>query len=146
MIDYTEYLSVDTSTLPYLGAGISRSVWAIDDSAVIKEERGRRRTSNVSEWTVWQMVKDTPQESYFARVFAYSESGRIIMERVTCLDYLDKYELQDLWSKIAKAKDVAMSLDITDLHRGNLGLRADGSVCIIDYGAHMPTLRKMGAY
>lgn len=64
--------------------GMSRTVYACKllPECVVKVEQPGRHFQNVTEWTTWQQVKDTPASRWFAGVRWISPSGAVlVMER-----------------------------------------------------------------
>lgn len=117
-------------TLPYLGCGITRDVYDLGN-VVLKVDRGQNHAyagSCESEAKAWEQIRDLDESAYFAAVLA-SGKGWLIMEKVECA-------VQDgsaSWSDVREVQNVAEYLGFRDLHSGNLGIRADGRVCVIDY-------------
>ena len=138
----------------FLGAGCRRTVYAYDDATVLKidSEDDNNYISTRAEVAVWERVKGTPDERYFARIVEYTLDGWLRMERVTVwneyseyhpeysADYdYDTFENHPDWPDVEEA---AVRVGVTDFHGGNLGVRADGSLCMLDYGAHIETYKK----
>ncbi len=73
----------------WLGSGQYRDVYVYspDETKVVKIERNARSFSNVSEWQIWQEVKDTKWARYFAACSSISHSGSVlVMERTRPLE------------------------------------------------------------
>jgi hypothetical protein len=126
-----------------LGSGCRRDVYVYDDTSVLKVEQQPNSTcvSSRSEITVWNMVKDTEDARHFAAIFEYTNDGYIRMERVERTG--DAVAYDDVRPYYRLLNEIASKYDVTDMHMGNIGQRKDGTWCIIDYGAHLPTYRKV---
>lgn len=121
--------------LPYVGEGATRTAYDLGD-VVIKIDNGynRRCGNSANEANVWETLSYEDRR-YFAEVFASGE-GWIIMEKVSDLvAYSSSYD----YAEYTEACRVARSYGIGDLHDYNVGVRADGSVCIIDYAYEADT-------
>lgn len=127
-----ETLPTLIGTLEELGQGVSRQVFAISDTEVLKyaynihSHAGNNRT----EWDAFHRIADCDR-IYFAECYAISEDGRwMVSERAegTAYDLGNDFG-EDPWEAIS----VAEGYGISDLHDGNYGFRADGSALILDY-------------
>lgn len=122
--------SVEQCGLEYLGSGISRRVFALDEQHVLKLERGYYKTCNKTERDGWLAIADTPMAVHFAPVVACSPSGEwLVMRRAE--SKLDSYTFSQWSNTTGRALNRA---GCTDLHSGNVMEMRDGSVKVIDYG------------
>lgn len=104
-------------------AGSARRVYAVsgDDGWVVKEGRESPFSSNTVEWEVWSEIAGTSQAQVFAKCAAISEGGRyLVMERLD--------------PDVGTRPRPATPSWLTDRKPSNLGVAADGSVKVLDYG------------
>lgn len=123
-----------------LGAGISRTVFVLNTTQVIKfgsEEVNQR------EVTRWESVRGTSAEKYFFPVLSHAEDySWIIMERAVdtvnnalkmsraSKDYQQKYDkVYNFGAEVNKLGVVS----VHDNHSGNIGVRSDGTWAFLDY-------------
>lgn len=109
-----------------IGVGTYRTVWSTNLNAerVIKREGGDASFSNVLEWEVWQVVKDTKHARWFAPCYAISPCGIWMIQHRTA-------EIKDI---AALPKKIPAFL--TDIKVPNWGWIGDQLVCH-DYGNNM---------
>lgn len=119
-------------TLEELGAGVSRTVYAISDTEVLKyaHNRNSHAGNNRTEWDSYHRIAESDRH-YFAACYAISDDGVwMVSERAAGSAYdLGSDFGDDPWDAIQTAEDYGIS----DLHDGNYGFRADGSALILDY-------------
>ncbi len=132
------YNAMEFANETLLGSGCRRDVYLYDENSVLKvdTESYSGYKSSVSEITVWNMVKDTPDAKHFAAILEYTDDGWIRMERV---ERIYRYEGGSGKEAYFLLNKIADKYNVSDMHGGNIGQRADGTWCIIDYGAHLPT-------
>lgn len=135
-----ETLSEILPTLDMLGEGISRKVYALSDSEVLKVgfNSGNWFGDNSTEAKLWFSL-DESDRKHFAEVYAHSPSYKwIIAERAYCT--LENCECsshqKDYEDSLDATIDVGQDHNVSDLHYGNVGHRADGSYLLIDYAAN----------
>lgn len=107
----------------FIGKGVFRQVYdcAIDDSLIIKIEYSDSRLfCNCTEWNVWNTVKGTEFEKYFAPCVKISMGGQVLLMKKT--QPLKKYP-----EKIPAF--------FTDTKRANYG-KYNGSFCCHDYAGN----------
>lgn len=65
-----------------LGSGAYRTVYAMprNRNEVLKVETRARSFQNVTEWTLWDRVKDSPYRQWFCPCVAISHSGSILIQ------------------------------------------------------------------
>lgn len=127
--EYWMNLVVDQN-LPRLGAGISRTVYALNSEQALKieeDESGWRDSQCAKEVTRWRESKPARRE-LLATIF---ESGDrwLIMERASTT--LQRYRGDD--DPHAIIANLRKKIAVGDLHAGNVGV-FKGSFKIIDYG------------
>lgn len=108
-----------------MGYGTFRHIYnhATDPDVVVKLENGAQSFHNVTEWQVWQSVKDTEFAKWFAPVKHISASGTVlIMQRA------QPVTVKDLPKKVPAF--------FTDLKAENWGRIGNRFVCV-DYGLHL---------
>lgn len=124
-----------------LGSGTSRAVYAVHGYAnlVIKEMKLPFPGANFVEWLVWsaleQMAEDisdnTPNsdlQSRFARCYAISESGRLlVMERLTPLSKDDVFPPGEFPHWLNDVKTAAFGKDTS------FGRDGSGQIKVMDY-------------
>lgn len=129
------------STLPYLGNGVTRSVYDLGNGSVLKSGKADScYGGNLTEARTWEMLRDSEVGQYLAEVIAYdTEDGAwLIMRKVdgtigdACSSVRDAYYSSDAYY-------VLSSSCIGDLHEGNIGYvvnceeEEDYSFYAIDY-------------
>ncbi|WP_319764503.1 hypothetical protein [Maridesulfovibrio sp.] len=105
-----------------LGTGMSRDVYEFgpDPSLVIKFETVAGNFQNVFEYEIWNTVKGTEAEKWFAPVLRISDNGKcLLMKRTEALG----------WNE----KPAKMPRFLTDLKIQNFGW-LDGQLVAHDYG------------
>lgn len=102
----------------YIGEGANRKVYAHawDQTLVVKVESAAQSFSNITEWQVWNAVKDTEHAKWFAPCLHISNNGEVLIQRRT--------------SPAAKYPDKIPSF-FTDTKLTNFGVLVNGA----DYGA-----------
>lgn len=119
--------------LPFLGAGLTRRVYAVDEERVLKINRldldQHWAGDNEAEYDLWETVKDDDRlRPFFATILDADDSHRrrwIVAER-----------LDRPWNMAVSEDDFPASvLDLAgaDLHGANISRRSDGTPVIIDY-------------
>lgn len=105
-----------------LGRGTSRAVYThrLDSSAIIKFEYTNRTFQNVHEMHVWETVKGTEYEKWFAPCLHISNSGHILIQKKTSIPEPKEYP-----EKIPNF--------LTDIGRRNFGM-FEGRFVAHDYG------------
>lgn len=134
-----------------IGQGFYRDVYEYDAQHVIKIERLQWGAS-AKEVAMWEKVSSTPMRQFFAAIVDSTPDGWILQERVTRtakdMHYEDNWTLKEghfgnSWGNdcsicgpiVRPLQDVADTFGVGDVHVGNIGQRADGSWCIIDYAS-----------
>lgn len=106
-----------------IGYGIARTVWSsrVLPSSVIKVEENAGSFQNVAEWQVWEAVKGTQFERWFAPCEWISANGSVLIQAKTvpALKYPER-----------------LPVFLTDTKRANYGLYKGRFVCH-DYGKHL---------
>lgn len=125
--DEPEHLKESTLLLfvgEKLGSGAYRRVYEIAgrDDVVLKLEH-EQRFNNVSEWLVWEAVKGTANEKWFAPCIDISGSGHALIQRRT--EVFDENGFREAVEAIPAFFD--------DIHFGNWGMMDGRPVCH-DYG------------
>lgn len=107
-----------------LGYGETRAIYehALDKSLVVKVENGATNFCNISEWQIWQAVKDTEFAKWFAPVVSIGPAGSVLTMR-KC----EPARREELPDKVPAF--------FTDLKPENFG-RLDGRIVCLDYGYH----------
>jgi len=115
----------------YLGRGATRKVYALGTDYVLKVAYNRDRgylngvQSNKRELATWIKVT-AADEKHFAHIVAADPLGSwVIQERVN----------PSTNKSTAAAARVARSYNVSDLHGGNFGERADGTPVVLDYAS-----------
>lgn len=116
-----------------IGSGCARDVYecAFDSRSVIKVESKYASFQNVSEWKIWEALRDTPQARWLAPCIAISATGSVLLMRKT----------EPLQEKQLPKK---MPAWLTDFHMANYGM-LDGRVVCHDYGVADSVVIGMGA-
>lgn len=141
--------TVDTViySLPRLGSGISRDVYALSDTEVLKVSNSHHGYAggNDTEVAAWHTVAEEDRR-YFAAVLAHSPSFRwIVAERLAYTQCDLKYE--GIYSTLPNGSyidhdsleemlAVAETYGIGDLHDRNYGVRFDGTYAMLDYACN----------
>lgn len=136
MITTAEVRTV-TSSHDALGSGVSRTVYLLDDTTVLKvaHKHGCQChnpiRSNKAEWMLWNKVKGTPDEVYFFQPLERSRDFRAVkFERAKgTINRVRAFDDQSY----RNAKRACERLGVYDLHGENFGVREDGSVACLDY-------------
>jgi hypothetical protein len=125
---WTKWL--ESAGCTFLGEGISRSVFDLNDGNVVKIEHNAGAFANRQEIDLWERVRGTEYEQYFAPIVAADfQSGRwIVMKKA---DMHDTYESNDFINDVHPA---ISQFGLYDIHTGNVG-SINGSPVIIDYAA-----------
>lgn len=115
-----------------LGQGCSRTVYGSDEVPfVVKEAAQGRKICNKVEADQYKMARALGYQDYVARVWAISDSGKyLMMERVRPFSWGDY--------KTPEVQKAADELGTWDTHLGNMGVRSDGTVVLIDLGHDGP--------
>jgi hypothetical protein len=112
----------------YLGAGASRDVWVCgwDPELVVKREtiNPKHRFQNHAEYAVWESVKGTEHERWFAPILHVSDSGLWSLQRRT-----RPVTLEQLRRELP-----LVPAFFTDLKTGNWGRLKNGRIVCHDYG------------
>lgn len=120
---------LETSGIPYISRGISRSVYDLGDGNVLKVQNATHRDGcNSQELNLWKEVVGTEYEKSFAPIVAADKGGRwLVMKKayVSDDDSTQRAIVDDL-------RDVIREYGLTDIHYGNVG-SYDGQPVIIDY-------------
>lgn len=117
-------------SLDFLGAGITRDVFDLGDVVLKIDKRANGFAGDSgTESDVWENVCLTSDARYFAEVFA-SGDGWLIMEKVENVIANVAYSDEDLRDVREAGRRNGVG---RDLHEWNIGIRYDGSMCIIDY-------------
>ena len=105
-----------------IGGGMSRDVYEcdIDPTWVVKVESLAGHFQNVWEWRVWERVRGTDFERYFAPCVHISPNGNVLIQRRTTLARPDEYPER-------------LPVFLSDTKRSNYGL-FDGRLVCHDYG------------
>lgn len=105
-----------------LGGGMSRDVYSSksDPSVVIKFETGERQFQNIMENEIWEEVRGTEFEKWFAPVVSISKNGIILIQKRTKPLKANKYPKE-------------MPVFLGDYKHTNYGLYK-GHLCAHDYG------------
>lgn len=119
-----------------LGSGVSRDVYKLSDSLVLKvangcEGFGIHDNANANEIALWESLSESERDSgTFARIFAYAEDSEWIISEL--IPYIGEG-----WSnQSADNRELIRKYEVSDLHADNYGMREDGSFAILDYGAN----------
>jgi hypothetical protein len=132
--------------MKYLGSGVDKSAFALPGGRyVVKVPRNIRKRQD-AEWVARQITKEariyTTASEELKSVLAMAREERgycTVQERAkgTLWDVTqataDRAERSRLAQEADKCRTLARELNIGDLHEQNIAVRADGSVCIIDY-------------
>ena len=116
-----------------IGTGWSRHVYEIKDQPdrVLKVEHSNRFFSNVMEWKVWEVVKDTEHARWFAPCYDISFNGfSLVQARTVPLTSEQFAEITEVPSFLS------------DVFYGNFGY-LDGRVVCHDYGRN--NLMRLGS-
>lgn len=121
-----------------LGSGAYRDVRAYDDGAVIKTTRAiwDEHEMNANEVARWLLVKDTQHARYFFGLRCWADDySWIVQERAvkTLEEAIMDREIFEHDPRVKECRQIARYYGVKDLHVENLGLRADGSVAVLDY-------------
>lgn len=117
----------------YIGAGVSRDVYDLGD-VVLKVSNGNKYAGDCStEVSAWNQIA-IDDRKHFATVYAADPDGKwLIMEKVAGTWDRLRYDSETDRDSYDEAIACAESYGIGDLHGGNIGVRYNGTVCIIDY-------------
>lgn len=122
-----------------IGSGSTRNAYLSECGKVVKVlnvKYGNLNRQCAIERSIWETA--CPElRPYLARCYAAGETF-CVMEHAPAVGYGgDNYDLvQKLKDKLLSLRDRGLCLNslLTDLHSDNIGLRPDGSLCVIDYG------------
>lgn len=134
----------------YLGRGEYRAVYGYDAYSVVKMATndwniGQNRAEVIT-WT--KRISRSPDEPYFARILEWTEDYTWVRaERIvrTAADYfgLTENNKQDFWEdlmiilatdpEVWHVVEIMKDYNMVDHHPWNIGQRADGSWCCLDY-------------
>lgn len=131
--------------------GGSRLVYSLGSDWVLKRLRKCWFQHNITELHVWEYWSNKPEGRYLAPVEKVergkavdrriSDSAYLIMERfsTTLGAYLDSLGMSWMdqldYDPFIELQDIAESMSIWDIHPHNIGMRTNGSLVILDYGA-----------
>lgn len=113
-----------------IGRGMSRQVFAchLRDDLVVKSETGHGNFQNVTEWQVWQAVRDTPMAIHFAPCHSISPCGAVLIQSRTRPAGMDEFPR-------------LMPAFLTDFKRTNYGVivgkKGERKFVCHDYGLHL---------
>lgn len=125
---------IDKRSFRYLGSGVSREVYAISDTLVIKMMRenysgGHEWAGNNEGEIAFYNNLDDCDKNLVAKCFAIADDGSwLISERVA---YVAEEIGMD--SDAFEVREQLEDMGMGDLHPGNMGQREDGTWCAIDY-------------
>lgn len=110
-----------------IGSGSARYVYdcSMDKTVVIKVETGAESFQNQMEWKLWNEVKDTPFEKYFAPCVHISPCGTVLIQKK--VEMIPKKDYPDRVPHF-----------FYDRKYQNYGLYEKRFVCF-DYGTHVIT-------
>lgn len=114
-----------------LGAGSYRRVYEFPDdpTKVIKVEHSGKEFCNIHEWQVWEQVKDTPIEHWFAPCHQIDGMGMALIQSRTA-----PFATEPEFLKAVKELcGDSLPPFFDDAHHGNFGMM-DGRVVCHDYG------------
>lgn len=116
-----------------IGEGASRTVYAVkgDPSVVVKVERTGHTFHNMTEWLVWQEVKDWPIADWFAPCVKIDSWGTALMQRRT-RPFQSEREFREA---LRKTRGGLLPSVFADTHYHNFGMLNEVVVCH-DYGYH----------
>lgn len=121
-----------------LGQGVSRIVYDLGDCVLKLNRGGSQCGSNESEFALWEQVRDTEDAQHFAAVYAIADDGSwMVSEKAFAifedLGHDERHERTDVfeWRRIESR--LRETYHVGDLHDANVGIRADGSILIVDY-------------
>lgn len=116
-----------------LGEGASRTVYAVRDDAtlVLKVERTGKTFHNMTEWLVWQEVKDWPIADWFAPCLKIDSWGTALLQRRT-VPFASEREFRDA---LRQTRGGYLPSIFSDTHYDNFGM-LNGIVVCHDYGYH----------
>lgn len=115
-----------------LGKGAYRRVYDLkiaDETLVIKLEYCGTEFCNITEWKVWNEVKDTPLEEWFAPCEDIDLLGLALIQKKT-KPFDSEKEFRDA---VLQTRDGVLPTFFDDVHYGNFGM-LDGKVVCHDYG------------
>lgn len=114
-----------------IGKGAYRRVYRVahDEDVVLKLEYCDNEFCNVIEWKVWNAVKDTPLEEWFAPCMDIDLMGVALIQKKTVPFESDR-QFKDHVEKFHNGK---LPSFFDDVHYGNFGIRHGRLVCH-DYG------------
>jgi hypothetical protein len=115
-----------------IGKGAYRHVYRMnnqDSHAVIKVEYCGSEFCNITEWKVWNAVKDTPLEPWFAPCINIDLMGVALIQQRTKPFESEK----EFHTYVEKHCDGKLPSFFDDIHYGNFGIYEDRLVCH-DYG------------
>lgn len=108
--------------------GCSRSV-ELRGGFAFKAVFSARNRDNVAEWDFYTMTTDEVRQ-YLAKPVYISRNGRVIVMEELTVDIAYSH----IAKALVKATKKAHNFALYDLHSGNFGQRADGTVVCLDYG------------
>lgn len=126
--------------LNHLGEGATRVVYELDDQFVLKVAKDPNKAwagfdgtkSNTRERKVWEKAANTPDAEHFAAIAASDSEGQwIIQERVPKAGHDSRLTDAERRSLVR----AATKYNVSDLHGGNFGRRANGKAVVIDYAS-----------
>lgn len=132
-------------SLRKLGAGVSRTVYALSETEVLKVANVRNSFAgnNQSEWDAYFDLEGTDLGQYLARCIAIADDGEwMVSERIVAtFDDGNPFSDPDIATTANESKREFLtsiarllgSAGIADLHGGNVGWRADGTAVVVDY-------------
>lgn len=113
-----------------IGKGSFRHVYKLkgDTSKVLKVEYCDNVFSNIHEWQVWQQVRDTPIEKFFAPCYDIDTMGVALIQART-VPFENNADFEDA----VRASGDKIPAFMDDVHFGNWGTFEGRPVCH-DYG------------
>lgn len=115
-----------------IGKGAYRRVYALnnqDSDSVLKLEYCDAEFCNITEWKVWNAVKDTPLEEWFAPCVSIDLMGVVLIQKKTKPFESEK----EFNAYVEKHHNGTLPAFFEDIHYGNFGMLNGRLVCH-DYG------------
>lgn len=147
----TEFNYPSTPGVTYLGSGVDKTAYALPGKRYVVKVprnsgwgRGAFMTADWMEYVQTRLLSEvriynrTPEESRHVLAQVRQERAYATLQEravATVWDYRPKTQAarEKMWASKEEAESIGYDLGIGDLHEQNLAVRADGTVCIIDF-------------
>ena len=130
-LSQTRNCALDLFVGDCIGEGSSRSVYELErePDKVLKVEYAGGTFHNIMEWKIWQAVRDTPINDWFAECYEIDSWGTALIQRRADIFSSEREFEQALQER----RGGVLPQFLCDIRYNNFGLIAENVVCV-DYG------------